>query len=349
MTSPASRSSRHAAKKGMSGTKKALIALGTVLLVLVLAVVGIGLGIRSSINSQITHIPNALPSGTATQSGQCGQSGQSGQSGETGDAVNFLVLGSDSRESGGDPTDWQYGGQRSDVMMLVQITGDKKGVNVMSIPRDSWVPIPDHGSAKINAAFSWGGAALTVQTVENLTGVTIDHFTIVDFTSFEQITDELGGVEITTADGPQQMNGEQALKFVRERYSLPNGDFDRVRRQQAWIKAIMAKAFSQDVLTNPGKVTRLTQMLLAHSAVDESLNFDSMVKLGLGLKDLRPAGVNFMTAPVNGTGTSDDGQSIVLLNDDLMAKLCEAWREDRVADFLEENPEVQTLGSEAVN
>jgi len=188
-----------------------------------------------------------------------------------------------------------------------------------------------------------------VQTVEDLTGVTIDHFTIVDFTSFEQITDELGGVEITTVDGPQQMNGEQALKFVRERYSLPNGDFDRVRRQQAWIKAIMAKAFSQDVLTNPGKVTRLTQMLLAHSAVDDSLNFDSMVKLGLGLKDLRPAGVNFMTAPVNGTGTSDDGQSIVLLNDDLMAKLCEAWREDRVADFLEENPEVQTLGSEAVN
>ncbi len=330
----------------MSGTRKALIALGSIVLVVVLALVGVALGIRSSINSQITHIPSALP--TATRAPQSGQSGEE-QSGEVGDAVNFLVLGSDSRESGGDPTDWQYGGQRSDVMMLVQITGDKKGVNVMSIPRDSWVPIPDHGTAKINAAFSWGGAPLTVQTVENLTGVTIDHFTIVDFTSFEQITDELGGVEITTVDGPQQMNGKQALTFVRERYSLPGGDFDRVRRQQAWIKAIMAKAFSQDVLTNPGKVTRLTQMLLAHSAVDDSLNFDSMVKLGLGLKDLRPAGVNFMTAPVNGTGTSDDGQSIVLLNDELLAGLSAAWREDRVAEFLAEHPEVQTLGNEAVN
>lgn len=111
----------------------------------------------------------------------------------------------------------------------------------------------------------------------------------------------------------------------------------------------MAKAFSQDVLTNPGKVTKLTQMLLAHSAVDDSLNFDSMVKLGLGLKDLRPVGVNFMTAPVNGSGTSDDGQSIVLLNDELLAGLSAAWREDRVAEFLAENPEVQTLGSEAVN
>lgn len=344
MSTQATRSSSHAAKKGWSGTKKALVALGSIVLVLVLAVAGIALGIRSSINSQITHIPNALPSAGTSQSGQSGA-----QSGQSGDAVNFLVLGSDSRESGGDPTDWQYGGQRSDVMMLVQITGDKKGVNVMSIPRDSWVSIPGHGDAKINAAFSWGGAALTVQTVEDLTGVTIDHFTIVDFASFEQITDELGGVEITTADGPQQMNGEEALAFVRERYSLPNGDFDRVRRQQAWIKAIMAKAFSQDVLTSPTKVNTLVQMLLAHSAVDDSLNFDTMAKLALGLRDLRPSGVNFMTAPVTGTGTSDDGQSIVLLNDDLLGGLMKAWREDDVAAFLEEHTEVQTLGSEAVN
>ena len=329
----------------MSGTRKALIALGVVLLVLVLSLAGVALGIRHSINSQITHIPSALPSAPAEQSGQSGAQ----QSGEQGTPINFLVLGSDSRESGGDPTDWQYGGQRSDVTMLVQITGDKKGVNVMSIPRDSWVPIPGDGTAKINAAFSWGGAALTVQTVQDLTGIPIDHFTIVDFTSFEQITDELGGVEIQTVDGPQQMDGEQALGFVRERYSLPGGDFDRVRRQQAWLKAIMAKAFSGDVLKNPAKVNTLVQMLLAHSAVDESLNFDTMAGMALSLRDLRPGGVNFLTAPVAGTGTSDDGQSIVLLNEDLLAGVSQAWREDRVGEFLEAHPEVQTLGSEAVN
>lgn len=327
----------------MSGTRKALIGLGMVALVLVLAVVSVGLGLRHSINSQITHIPNALPSASgASQSGD-------EQSGGSGAPINFLVMGSDSRESGGDPTDWQYGAQRSDVLMVVQVTGDRKGVNVMSIPRDSWVPIPGHGQAKINAAFSWGGPQLTIKTVQDLTGIQIDHFAVVDFTSFEQMTDQLGGVTIDTVDGKKTMNGTEALKFVRERYSLPRGDFDRVRRQQAWIKAIMARVFEKDVLSSPAQINALTQILLAHSAVDDSMNFDTMASLALELRHLRPAGVHFMTAPVKGTGTSDDGQSIVLLDDDLLKGLTQAWAKDGVADFLSAHPEIQTLESEPVN
>lgn len=333
----------------MSGTRKALIGVGMIALVLVLAVASVALGLRHSINSQITHIPDALPSaGGASQSGG-EQSGDDEQSGGSGTAINFLVMGSDSRESGGDPTDWQYGAQRSDVLMIVQVTGDRTGVNVMSIPRDSWVPIPGHGQAKINAAFSWGGPQLTIQTVQDLTGIHIDHFAVVDFTSFEQMTDQLGGVTIDTVDGKQTMDGTQALKFVRERYSLPRGDFDRVRRQQAWIKAIMARVFEKDVLSSPAQINALTQILLAHSAVDDSMNFDTMASLALELRHLRPEGVHFLTAPVTGTGTSDDGQSIVLLDDDLLKGLTQAWAKDGVADFLSAHPEIQTLESEPVN
>lgn len=337
------RASRRAAKKPMSGTKKALIVLGVIALVLVVGVVGVVAGVRHSINSQITHIPDALPSSSTGT-----ESGESGQSDGTGDQINFLVMGSDSRESGGDPTDWQYGAQRSDVLMIVQLSGDRKHVNVMSIPRDSWVDIPGHGTAKINAAFSWGGAQLTIQTVQNLTGIHIDHFAVVDFTSFEQMTDQLGGVTISTSAGDQTMDGEQALKFVRERYTLPRGDFDRVRRQQAWIKAIMSKVFEKDVLTSPTQVTALTKILLEHSAVDESMDADTMVSLALSMKDLRAGGVEFMTAPVTGTGTSSDGQSIVNLDTDLLNSLCEAWNKDDVQTFLDSHPEVQTLESAPV-
>ena len=340
------RASRHSAKKPMSGTKKALVVLGVIALVLVVGVVGALAGVRHSINSQITHIPDALPSSSVASGSESGD--QSGQSLETGDQINFLVMGSDSRESGGDPTDWQYGAQRSDVLMVIQLSGDRKHVNVMSIPRDSWVDIPGHGTAKINAAFSYGGPQLTIQTVQNLTGIHIDHFAVVDFTSFEQMTDQLGGVTIKTSAGDQTMNGEQALKFVRERYTLPRGDFDRVRRQQAWIKAIMTRVFEKDVLTSPSQVTALTKILLEHSAVDDSLNADTMVSLALSMKDLRPGSVQFMTAPVTGTGTSADGQSIVNLDMDLLKGLSEAWQKDQVQAFLETHPEIQTLESAPV-
>lgn len=336
------RASRKAPKKPMSGSKKALIVLAVIALVLVGGVAGVLAVVRHSIDSQITHIPNAIPS--ASQSGAT----ESGQSDSSGKAVNFLVMGSDSRESGGDPKNWQYGAQRSDVMMIVQLTGDRTGVNVMSIPRDSWVPIPDHGTAKINAAFSWGGAQLTIKTVEQLTGIHIDHFAVVDFTSFEQMTDELGGVTISTSAGEQTMNGTQALKFVRERYTLPRGDFDRVRRQQAWIKAIMAKVFEKDVLTSPTKVTSLTKILMANSAVDDSMNAGTMISMALGMRNLRSGGVEFMTAPVDGTGTSSDGQSIVNLNMDLMKYLCDAWQKDQVKSFVSTHPEIQTLESAPV-
>ena len=175
----------------MSGTKKALIALLVLALLLAGGLLGVFLFVRHSIDSQIQHVQTSLGSETSTIQSLP-------QSAEKGKDITFLVMGSDSRQSGGDPTDWTAGAQRSDVLMLVQITGDRKGLNIMSIPRDSWVSIPGHGTAKINAAFSYGGADLAIETVQNLTGITIDLFMITDFTSFSELTDALGGVTIAT-------------------------------------------------------------------------------------------------------------------------------------------------------
>ena len=100
----------------------------------------------------------------------------------------------------GDPTQWEAGAQRTDAIMLVHLAADRKSAAAISIPRDSWVPIPGYGEAKINAAFSYGGPALMIRTVEDLTGVRIDHFAVTDFESFEALTDSLDGVEITVPD-----------------------------------------------------------------------------------------------------------------------------------------------------
>ena len=317
---------------------KILISIATAAALLITGTGVAALIYRAQINSRINHIdvtfpePPQLPDPT-------GPSASPAPSGPRA-PINFLILGSDSRVSGGDPTDWQQGGQRSDVMMLAQISGDRKTVNVMSIPRDSWVPIEGYGDAKINAAFSYGGPTLAISTVQNLTDVTIDHFAIIDFISFEKLTDELGGVTIQTAKGIEQMNGEQALAFVRNRHSLLRGDFDRVRRQQAWIKAIMAAVFDKDVLKSPVKVGNLINIVLDYSAVDQGIDFDYMAGLALEVRNLRPDGVHFMTAPYTGTGRSPDGkQSIVVLDDAKLDALMEAWRNDEVAAFIAANPD----------
>ncbi|MDC4233581.1 LCP family protein [Actinomyces sp. B33] len=325
----------------MSAGRKALIGLAVLLALALAGAAAAFLAARHAIDSQIRHIDTSL--GASAQSAPA--SPRSGQSDARGDDLTFLVLGSDSRQSGGDPTDWRAGAQRSDVMMLVQITGDRRGVNVMSIPRDSWVDIPGHGRAKINAAYSYGGPDLTIRTVEQLTGTTIDHFMVTDFTSFERLTDVLGGVSIASHDGVRTYTGSEALDFVRERHSLPRGDFDRVRRQQAWMRAIFQGVFSKSVLTDPGRLSEMVSIVLKYSAVDQGLDASALLSLASEMTGVRSNSVRFFTAPFTGTGTSEDGQSIVSLDEEALASLMEAWESDSVGAYLDRHPEIDSLGS----
>ena len=332
-------------KKKRGPAKVTLIVLSSLLGLLLIAGLVIGLIVNNMFSSMKSFgDPFSEISDRPTRS----QSAE-GEKDSDKQPVNFLIMGSDSRISAGDPNAWEAGAQRTDALMLAQISGDRQSVTVMSIPRDSWVDIPGYGQAKINAAFSFGGPALTIQTVEQLTGVYIDHFAIVDFTSFTKLTDLVGGVEIKTSDGTLQLNGEQALEFVRERKNLPAGDFDRVRRQQAWLFAVLSKIATPEVLGSPSNLVSIFTNMKDYVAIDSKLGVTDVVSLGNSMRSLRPANITLLTAPYSGTGQSEDGQSIVLLDDATLADVSKAFQTDSIASWVEINSnKVETLNSRPV-
>lgn len=264
-----------------------------------------------------------------------------------GTALNILVLGSDSRISAGDPRQWAAGGERTDAIMIVHVTSDRESAFVMSIPRDSWVSVPGHGKAKINAAFSWGGPALMVQTVEQHTGIHLDHFAIVDFGGFKKITDLLGGVTITVPKtttsvkqgtvraGTYTMNGEQALTYVRQRYDVPGGDFGRVKRQQNWIRAVLIKLKEINPVTDPMLFENAVSTLSSATEVDAGLTPQLIQDLAADLQHMGPHDIRFFTVPVTGTGWSPDHkQSIVMLDTMVGRELWSAIKRDRIAEWI---------------
>lgn len=276
----------------------------------------------------------------------------------TGTPVNLLLLGTDSRTSAGHQ--WVAGGQRTDAIMLAHVSGDRRSVHVMSIPRDSWVDIPGHGTHKINAAFSFGGPSLAVATIEQLTGVRIDHVAIADFTTFSRITDALGGVELTLTaplavgervlePGTHRLDGEAARAYTQQRYGLPGGDLTRVQRHQAWLRAVGQSLLSEDVLSSPAAALEVLETVTNGLAVDETFSVTDMAGLAYSLRHLRAGDVTFLTAPVAGLGRSPDGrQSIVELDEARFAAVARAFAQDDVADYLRLNPgAVPTLGETA--
>lgn len=263
------------------------------------------------------------------------------------EATNILLLGSDSRISAGDPSQWTFGAQRTDAIMVLHIPANRKSAYIVSIPRDSWVSIPNRkDKAKINAGFSYGGPTLMVQTVEKLTGIRLDHVVIIDFDGFVDLTDKLGGVDIDVAgEGMQHMNGADALAYVRVRKTLPNGDFDRVKRQQNWIRTVMSDMLSKDMAKSPKTLMDSLKTLSKNVATDDALSIEEMRDLGWSMKSVRAKNVTFMTVPVAGTGWSPDGkQSIVNLDLPKDRKLFEAIKKDQLAEYLATH-DADTLGS----
>ncbi len=271
------------------------------------------------------------------------------------DAVsqNILLLGSDTRGAVDEDID-ELRGQRSDAIMVLHIPADRKRAYVMSIMRDSWVEIPGRGEAKVNAALSLGGVPLVVQTVESLISARIDHVAIIDFEGFKGLTDALGGVEVDNPipfsprhlegayfpQGKVDLNGEEALAFVRERYAFADGDFQRARNQQIYLKAVMGKLLSRDTLTDPAKIGATVSAISPFLKVDGALDSRYVAGLGFELRSLRSDDITFFTAPTAGTGTSPDGQSIVNLDFDELATVQEAFRTDTLQNY---TPSAQSM------
>jgi LCP family protein required for cell wall assembly len=339
-------------RRPMSGVRKAVLGLAICGLVLLLGVVGGAFYIQQHLSGQLGRIDGAFnglknrPSRPTT--------------GPASHAVNILLMGTDRRSdvpttgTAARANDWVPGLQRSDTLMLLHVNGNRKGATVVSIPRDSWVDVPGYGPNKINAAFSLGGPSLAVATVERLTGVRIDHLAVVDWTGFRELTNWLGGVRIyvpatvtdtkrhiTWTKGEHTLNGQQALTYVGQRYGLPQGDLDRTRRQQNFLRALIGQASQDGVFRDPRKLYSFLDTLTRHLSVDSGWSVGDMRGLLLSARGIRFRNITYLNAPVRGFGY-EGLQSVVYLDRLLNRSLWKAVRDDHVHRWVGRLPTLVT-------
>lgn len=288
---------------------------------------------------------------------------------DEGRALNILLLGSDKGkkikgEAAGTTlaedaaaAEWPAGKYRSDTLMVVHIPKNRKRAFLVSIPRDSFVPIYDANdetdhSEKINAAFSEGGPVATINTVEHLTGLSIDHLAIIDWEGFKDLSTAVGGVEVTIPRafydpkqevqweaGTQTLEGKKALAYVRTRYGLIGGDFDRIKRQQNFMRSLMGKMLGSGVTSNPTKLSDTVGALTKNLTVDANWSGAAMAKLAWSLRQVTTEDVTFMTAPVQGTDTDPTYGSIVVLQQDQLREMFASMKADRMGAYVRENPD----------
>ena len=265
---------------------------------------------------------------------------------EKGRGTNILLLGSDSRDEGVDYEGSR--GNRSDTMMVMHLDGDRDGAQIMSIPRDLWVPIEGHGEGKINAAMSLGGLPLATQTVSDFIDAPIHHVAIIDFEGFQALTDSVGGVEVEAQQafesnghsfsvGTNHVNGEEALSFVRARKNFSDGDLQRGRNQQAFLKGITDKIISADTLSNPNKIAGIVRDFSPYMTVDDSLSSSKIASMAYEMRDVRTGDIQFFSAPVGGAARSGDGQSILTVDEEAQSEIQDAFANDTVDDYAEQS------------
>lgn len=248
-------------------------------------------------------------------------------------ALNVLLIGADPRENG------ERG--RSDVMLLAHVRADRSAIDLVHFPRDLYVPIPGRpGRDKLNAAYSYGGAPLLVATLHSLLGTRIDHVAMIDMGGFRGMIDALGGIRVQVdeaspgfAVGPMEMSGEQALRFVRERKHLSEGDISRGWREQAVMQSLLERALSRQTLTNPLTFARFVETASAHLTLDETLTTAYLRYQALSMRDLRARDIQTYTAPYAGFGSTSGGASIVRPDEAGLRRMGEALRSDTMADF----------------
>lgn len=270
-------------------------------------------------------------------------------------SMNVLMLGVDHADSEVEETTALDGAvsQRSDSMMLVHIPEDRSQVFIMSMVRDMYVDIPGHGKDKLNAAISIGGVPLLLQTVEGMFDTKIDHVAMIDFDGFKELSTALGGVTVhneipfTANDtdyyypvGDIDLEGDRALRFVRERKSFTDGDYQRVANQRKFIAAATNQVLSTGTLTNPAKLYEIVDKVSPFLTFDENFDAATLVGLGLQLKNVDTRNMEMFTMPTAGTAMTAQGQSIELASELAMTQIAQALQEDDMAGYLSENPPV---------
>ncbi|MDN6258653.1 MAG: LCP family protein, partial [Corynebacterium sp.] len=250
--------------------------------------------------------------------------------------TNWLLVGSDSRVGMSEEDGERYAagdlsdeGARTDTIIVVHVPTFGGKPTMVSIPRDSYVDVPGYGQDKINSAFSYGGPQLLQQTVEQATGMRMDHYMEIGFGGFGKIVDAVGGVELCPAEaiddpmaglnveaGCQEMDGPTALGYVRTRYTSANGDLDRVKRQREFLSAVVSKVGSFGTLANPFRALPLINAFSEALTVDEGDHVWHLARLAFGMV----RGADQQTVPVGGFADTDAG-SVVLWDDEAAEEL----------------------------
>ena len=241
-------------------------------------------------------------------------------------SMNILVIGSDSRAG----TRGKYGtgiyGSRSDTSMLLHISPDHKQAVVVSFPRDSMVPVlqclPDGQghpgqqaapgqSEMLNATYSDGGAACLWRTIEQTTGIHIDHFVEVNFSGFKSIVNDVGGIKVCLpfpindpasgldlTAGVHNIGGAQALAFVRERHIGLGSDLQRIQRQQYFLASAMQKIKQTSILSDPSRIYHVVHDVARSLTTDSGLTLSTMVAIASSMRGLSSSGLQFISLPV---------------------------------------------------
>lgn len=265
--------------------------------------------------------------------------------------TNWLIVGSDSRAgltpdqearlTTGDEA--AAGGGRTDTIMLMHIpamTGNGK-LTLVSLPRDSSVPLAGHGRVKLNATFAIGGPTLLVQTVEQVTGVHVDHYGEIGFGGFAGLVDDVGGVQMCPTKaisdplaglnipaGCQVLDGPQALGYVRTR-ATARADLDRVVHQREFLGALISRAGSPAVLLNPFHSVPLAVDAPKTITVDNGDHVWNLARLGWAMRSLSSGNAVTVTVPIAGFGPVTDGSTSVLWDRAQAARLFDALAQDQ--------------------
>ncbi|MEO6472276.1 MAG: LCP family protein [Aeromicrobium sp.] len=288
---------------------------------------------------------------------------------DKGKALNVMMLGSDKgKKLPGENANstlsqdakaakWPTGKYRSDTLMIVHISADRKHVYLVSIPRDSFVMLynakgtPTH-KEKINAAFSYYGPSGAISTIEHLSDLRMRHLAIIDWAGFKSMSAAVGGVPVyipetftdpkqhkTWTKGNHLLKGNEALQYVRTRYGLINGDFDRIARQQNFLRALMKKILAGGTMHNPVRLAKTLESLTRNLTVDSDWLPSDMRKLALSLRGTAQKNVTFMTIPITGTSTDPTYGSIVDVDPLKSQELFKALRDDTVGAYLKKYPD----------
>ncbi|MFI1719407.1 LCP family protein [Streptomyces litmocidini] len=316
----------------------------TALSVVVLAAGGIGHALVTGLDTGITRVDPFKDMKNRPQAGH---------------GMNVLLVGTDGRDriTPEERAKYRLGGAPchcTDTIMLVHISEDRERASVVSLPRDSYAEMPEHTDlnsgrkhhahpVKLNAAYAEGGPGLTVRTVESMTGVKIDHYLEVDFTSFMRTVDAVGGVQICTtralkdpytgldlSPGTHELDGGQALQYVRSRHIDGAADLGRMQRQQRFLAALIERVTNGGVLLNPVRFREVATSMLSSVRADEDFGTDQLLALAKAMHGFTPASSEFVSVPIGDMGFPVKGIGSTVKWDAAKAqKLFQAVREDQ--------------------